>query len=453
MAVSLCLLIVASGSPTAAFDPTRAVNNKDAAPPIDDGGGGGGGGGGTPTPKAPVALGVARPLGLSISDLDSFTATIGGQRPSIWVIWSMWGHANTRDFPTAVASALRDRGVTPMIWWEPFDPTDSGSTYYSRHANINAGMHDDYIRQYARDAKAFGGKVLLRFAQEVNGNYFPWSVNSLDNSPESFIAAWRRIHAIFQSEGATNAKFVWSVAKASCLGGCNPYAPVYPGDAWVDIMAFSAYNWGASKQWSSMYDSYRRVTELLSAISNKPIMVAETGSNTEGGDKAAWIRDGYPEVYQKLPQIRAIVYLDADLREVGHPDWRLASPAAALDAFAEIASMTEFTAASPFSAGLLAKDAPGAKRMGGGKKHASKAIRAKRQAKRALAANRGVLGDPTSRASASPGTPQAGESQATPPPPSQDGTGNPPVEEGPPADGGPAPDPAAGALPPPEPGT
>jgi hypothetical protein len=99
-----------------------------------------------------------------------------------------------------------------------------------------------------------------------------------------------------------------------------------------------------------MYDSFRLVTSKLREISNKPIIAAETGSNPNGGDKAAWIRTGYRKVYAELPDIEAIVYLDADLREVGHPDWRIASPAAALTAYSEIAGLARFDTRSPFGA-------------------------------------------------------------------------------------------------------
>jgi hypothetical protein len=226
------------------------------------------------------------------------------------------------------------------------------SPEFARHRNITNGNHDAYIRQFARDARDFGGIVLLRFAHEANNDWFPWSINNFDNSPETFIAAWRHVHALFQQEGATNVRFIWSVARQSCSGGCNPYEHVYPGNAYVDVLGFSGYNWGAidGKQWTSMYDLYRRAVAHMREISAKPIMVAETGSNSVGGSKADWIRDGYQEVRERLPQISSIVYLNADLRSVGHPDWRLSSPAAALAAYAQIAAMDEFSVRNPYRA-------------------------------------------------------------------------------------------------------
>ena len=350
---SLCFLLVASSVPVLAqYDPGRPSSNTGkggSAPGGGDPGGGDPGSGGRT-----VALGMATP-DASIEELDDFTDTVG-RKPAIWVLWSQWGSQNARDFPTTYANQLRSRNIQPMIWWEPVTPSDTSDPTYPRHKNITAGNHDAYIREWARDAKAFGDTLLVRFAHEVNNNYFPWSVNEFDNSPTTFINAWRHVVDIFREEGATNVKWVWSVAKKSCAG-CNPYTEVYPGNGYVDIMAFSGYNWGThdGKIWTSMFDSYDRVTRKLREISSKPIMVAETASNQFGGNKPAWIRDGYREVYDKLPDIEAIVYLNADLRNVGHPDWSLDSPANSLSAYAEIANLSKFTTRSPFGARTDAK--------------------------------------------------------------------------------------------------
>lgn len=375
VAISLCFLLVATSMPTLAeYDPGRPSSSTGKGGSSPDGGDPGGGdpgggdpgggdpGGGDPGGGDPgggtgrtVALGVATPEA-GIQELDAFTDAVG-KKPAIWVLWSQWGGENTRQFPTTAANQLRNRDIQPMIWWEPVKPSDVNDPTYPRHKNITAGDHDAYIRQWARDAKAFGGTVLLRFAHESNNNYFPWSVNEFDNSNTTFINAWRHVVDIFRDEGANNVKWVWSVAKKSCPGGCNPYTEVYPGNNYVDIMAFSGYNWGThnGKSWMSMFDSYDRATRKLREISNKPIMVAETASNSIGGDKPAWIRDGYREVFNKLPDIEAIVYLNADLRDVGHPNWSLTSPAGALAAYAEIANLAKFTTRSPFGARVTVK--------------------------------------------------------------------------------------------------
>jgi Glycosyl hydrolase family 26 len=299
-------------------------------------------------PQRQVALGISIQDGRGIAELDQFRTSIGGRTPATWSIWSQWGHPQTRSFPAWAASQARSRGSTPLVWWEPIDPADPGSPTYARLSNISAGRHDEYIRRFARDARDFGSPVILRFAHEANGKMFPWGVSKFDNSASTFIGAWRHVHRIFRDVGATNVRFLWSVAKQACAGGCNPYTAFYPGDAFIDYMGFSNFNWGAKRdEWVPMIKGFRRATNDLAKISGKPIIAVENASSANGGDKAAWIRTGYRAVYNELPRIAGIVYLNVDLRSVGHPDWRLSSPAGALAAYREITALSQFQGRLP----------------------------------------------------------------------------------------------------------
>ena len=336
-ALALAVLVAGALPTFAQYDPARPTSNRHTPT------GGGGGGGGT-DPSREVALGVSMPDSRNLATLDGFTTSIGGHRPALWSIWSQWGNPNTREFPTAVMDGLRSRGVKPFVFWEPWDPNVPWGTAFT-YDRIDAGDHDAYIRRWARDAAAYGGPVLLRFAHEMNGTQFPWAVEGgLGNTVTGFKKVWNRIWSFFRQEGATNVKFVWSVAKESCAGGCNPYAELYPGDYFVDFVGFSSFNWGDAygRTWQSMYDGYWKVTGLLDDISDRPIIVAETASNDVGGDKPAWIRAGYREVFDRLPRIAAILYLNYDLTDSGHPDWSLTSPAGALGAYREIAALDQF---------------------------------------------------------------------------------------------------------------
>jgi hypothetical protein len=230
-----------------------------------------------------------------------------------------------------------------MIWWEPVNPAAVDNPYYPRYANIAAGTHDAYIRTFARAAKKYGKTVLLRFVPEGNGRYHPWGNDKFDNSPETFVAAWKHVWGIFRKVKATNVKFVWSVSKQNgCGPGCNPYLPWYPGDAYVDYASFSSFNWGADREWKSMLDGADGVTKDIQAITSKPVMIVESASNSVGGDKTAWIAEGFPAVYASLPSIVAVVWLNADLRYAAQPDWRIASPPEALQAYKGVASQPEF---------------------------------------------------------------------------------------------------------------
>jgi hypothetical protein len=304
-----------------------------------------------------IALGVSMTEGhgsvAAIEDaMDGFAAATG-RMPAIFTLWSQWGQPQTQAFPTEAAAAVRAKGAVPMIWWEPVIPPREKEIAlgcpYSRHSRIAAGEHDAYIKSWARAAKRFKTTVLLRYSHEINGKYFPWTTAQCGNTVKAYKQGWKRVFNLFQQVGATNVKFVWTVAKQNCrTKGCNPYKPYYPGDKFVHYAGFSSFNWGAQKSWKTMVQGASVIMSFLKTFTSKPVIIAELATNRYGGptgtdaDKPAWIRDGYPAVYSKFPQIKAIVYLNEDLTGVGHPDWSLNTPSGAIGAYAELLTKARF---------------------------------------------------------------------------------------------------------------
>ena len=294
-----------------------------------------------------VTLGVTveDPEARQQSTFRAFTAAVGGIEPRIWTLFSKWGDVETRDFPASAASWIRAEGAVPMIFWEPY--TNVHSCEYARFSQVKNGLHDGYIRDWARDAAAYGGKVLLRYAHEINGKFFPWGLRNqlCDNTASDFRAAWKRVYNIFKSEGATNVKFLWTVSNRTCKPrGCNPFKAAYPGNAFVHYVGFSAFNWGrhSGHRWQSRPSLVGQVMGYFKQFTTKPVIVAEVATNEDGGNKPAWIRDGYDQVYRRWPKIKAIVYLNVDLRYLGHPDWSLGTPSGAYAAYERVAAQARF---------------------------------------------------------------------------------------------------------------
>ena len=116
------------------------------------------------------------------------------------------------------------RGSIPEITWEPWDTTKPLGASQPRYSlrNIADGKFDSYIRTWARTLAAYGGEVQLRFAQEMNGDWYPWGRGTNGNTPAEFVKAWRHVHDIFTAAGATNVQWVW---RPRVRGA----APVLPG--------------------------------------------------------------------------------------------------------------------------------------------------------------------------------------------------------------------------------
>jgi hypothetical protein len=310
--------------------------------------------------RQPVALGVSSQTSSDLAAVDAFGASVGA-KPALWTLWSSWGDragsptcvkdVGTCAFPSALARGLRARGITPFIWWQPTDPTNPAAGTYERYQNIIKGKHDSYIRDWAKDAKAFGKPVIVRFAHEMNGDWFPWSLGNFDNNPRRFKEAWQHVVKEVRSVGAKNVKFLWS----PYLWGKGTYALFYPGNDYVDYVGVTSLNWG-DLRWKSLVGllerpmgALRSITQTRNSPKGKPVILPEVGSNHSGGDKAGWITAGYTKAYQRWSVIRAMVYFDYDTTLVGQPDWRLVMPpdGAAFRAYQAVATKPIFQASFP----------------------------------------------------------------------------------------------------------
>ena len=186
----------------------------------------------------------------------------------------------------------------------------------------------------------------------MNGDWYTWSgtnnggENTSDfgdptrpDGPERFVAAYQHIHDIFDAEGAENVLWVWcpNIAMEGDLGAdWNAIANYYPGADYVDWLCMDGYNWGASQEWSSWqtFDEVFSETyaQLQALDPGKPIMIGETASTEEGGDKAIWIKDAAARLPSAYPQVRLLVWFNLDKET----DWRINSSPASLEAFQQV---------------------------------------------------------------------------------------------------------------------
>jgi hypothetical protein len=225
--------------------------------------------------------------------------------------------------------------IVPLITWMPFgngDPLDE----------IIAGQHDAAITSQAQSAKALGAQILLRWAHEMNGNWYPWSGSSNGGAdagaaggPAKYVAAWKHVHDIFVQVGATNVVWIWCINVADVPGDAwNHWTNYYPGDAYVDWVGLDAYNWGSSSScciWEAFGDLVDAPYQDYAAT--KPIMLPETASAEVGGDKGAWIADMHQKIKTQYTDIKGVVWFDINKET----DWRIASSPTALAAYKAMA--------------------------------------------------------------------------------------------------------------------
>ncbi len=202
-----------------------------------------------------------------------------GKAPAIVMWYQDWANGNATDLDPAKMSAVVSRGAMPMVTWEPWDHTESASQPAYALRAILAGHHDAYIRRWARDVAAWSQPMYLRFAHEVNGDWYPWSPGVNGNTSVEYVATWKHVVDIFRQEGATAVRWVWSPNVA--YDSSTPFAEVYPGDAYVDWVGLDGYNWGTSQSWSSwteFAEVFGASYDALAALTTKPMMITDTES-------------------------------------------------------------------------------------------------------------------------------------------------------------------------------
>jgi hypothetical protein len=239
--------------------------------------------------------------------IDRF-ARLVGRRPAIVNEYKQWDFT---PFVPAELDAVWNRGAVPMITWEPL--SYHGREYPLRL--IQRGRYDEYVRESARAAAAWGKPILLRFAHEMNGTWYPWARGVAGNNSYRLRAVWRRLVGIFRTQGADNVEWVWTPNVNT--GGNFPFRDLYPGDAWVDWVGFDGFNWALRGEWNSFTEIVDNSYEEMAQVSSRPMIVAETGSSETGGDKAAWIASALRREIPKLPRIRAIVWFDDEFEDEG----------------------------------------------------------------------------------------------------------------------------------------
>jgi Glycosyl hydrolase family 26 len=240
-------------------------------------------------------------------------------------------------FPTEPMDDIRAHGSIPVLSWSSQAIPSTLSQPDFQLADVVEGRYDEYIREFAAEARDWGHPFFLRFNWEMNGNWFPWSEGVNGNGAGQYVAAWRRVHDIFASVGAGNVSWVWCPF-VDPAGSLQDLAPLYPGDAYVDWTGLDGYNWGTNptspRGWKSFDQLFRRsYDEIAESIApGKPMMLGEFGSSEYGGSKADWIRDALARIPAEYPQIRAALWFDKFDDDM---DWPIETSSSATAAFAE----------------------------------------------------------------------------------------------------------------------
>jgi beta-mannanase len=302
-----------------------------------------------PAPNSPHPLFWGAWIGSQLTgdeapwDMSAVTALekIAGKSPSLLNFSSPFADCSKSpcsfyDFPTAQMERIRSNGQIPFFSWASQSTPAGINQPDFQLSDVIEGRYDSYIRKWAEAAKAWGHPFFLRFNWEMNGNWFAWMEGVNGNQPGEYVTAWRHVHDIFTSVGATNATWVWcpNVDPGHKL---RDLKSLYPGDAYVDWTGLDGYNFGTNpaspRGWMSFNELFRPTyDEIVEEIApTKPLVISEVGSSEYGGSKAEWIADALHSAATEYPQLKGMIWFE---KYDDGMDWPIETSSSSATAFA-----------------------------------------------------------------------------------------------------------------------
>jgi hypothetical protein len=248
-----------------------------------------------------------------------------GKHQAIIASSSYWGE-NT--FPMDNCKLIHNYGAIPLIYWSPWDrpyQQERGIDKKYNFASILEGKWDAYIDMWADEANKFSHPILVAFAIEMNGHWFPWSgvlygggekinINGKTTykGTDTFIKAYK--YVVDRARKRTK-NILWGFHTNNGPSPAEPwnvFANYYPGDEYVDWTGLSVYGQQFPGQgwlkWPDMID--KGYNEMIKLAPNKPLILAELGVGEfpQNGDKAEWLKEAYGSFQTRYTLVKGVVY-------------------------------------------------------------------------------------------------------------------------------------------------
>ncbi len=302
---------------------------------------------------------------VTLDAIEDFEA-LAGKHQAIIASSSYWGE---QTFPLNNVKLISRHGSIPLIFWSPWDEPyseDDGPDKFSL-IEISAGKWDAYIDKWADAARDFGHPIMVSFANEMNGTWFPWSgyfYGGGDHAgpattpyplptpypvapppetastptatpvpatppppykgpfagPETFKKAYRHVVDRVRARGARNVIWVFHVMNYSIpQEEWNEMAQYYPGSDYVDWVGLSVYGEQYSEDpWCAFGPLVRwhagekggPYDELCALDPQKPFMLTEwgVGEFPKKGNKADFIADALGSMQKNMPRLKAAIF-------------------------------------------------------------------------------------------------------------------------------------------------
>jgi len=228
-----------------------------------------------------------------------------GRKHAAYMLYTTWGRSFEELY--AHVEEAKEHGTALQIALQPMN-------------GLGEVTDGPYLREYARAAAASGVPIFLRFANEMNGNWVPWS-----GDPQQYIEKFRLVADVFHEEAPDNVVVVWAPNDIPV----DTITQYYPGDEyvdWVGVSLYSIYNPAldplkAGLDRSNHLQKFEHVYNLYAK--KKPLFISEGAISyiypEEDRLVDAWAAYRTKEFYATLPMlypgVKAVFWFDATKTE------------------------------------------------------------------------------------------------------------------------------------------
>jgi hypothetical protein len=223
----------------------------------------------------------------SYSGVTSFKNATG-THPDVLMYYSGW----FEPFQVSFAQKAASEGAVPLVQLDPMGSEQEGPISL---AAIATGKYDPYLSSYAVAVKAYKHPVIMSFAHEMNGPWYPWGTRGAA-SPQTYVAAWRHVVKIFRALGATNVTWMWTVNIINNAHGTKARIPSpgpwWPGSSYVNWVGIDGYYLKPTWEFAPLFGP---TITAVRELTTDPILIAETGASTSA-DKPAKIANVFAGV-------------------------------------------------------------------------------------------------------------------------------------------------------------
>jgi hypothetical protein len=193
------------------------------------------------------------------------------------------------------------------------------------------GSQDARIDAWANACRNVGRVFYIRLMHEMNGDWYIYSYSKVSDGVNKYKQAFRRVVDRFRAAGATNVKWVFCPNTRSGSGAWSdptPFANLYPGDSYVDVLGWDGYvNGGSHVDFSRVQGPAAQ--EMTALNPNKPQWLAEWGYDGLAGQKELYFQQAKAALQSAdYSRVKCSNYFDSN--QEGR-NWAVNSPLAALD--------------------------------------------------------------------------------------------------------------------------